>query len=88
MPDTISEAEPSTPLWAAVWATGLGVSSLTAAEMLSFSLLTPIGEDLGITEGMAGQALTATLSSPFSLAFSSPSSRAGSIGAICCCGSR
>ncbi|TCQ02815.1 putative MFS family arabinose efflux permease [Rhizobium sp. PP-F2F-G36] len=54
--DTIS---PSTN-WAAVWATGLGVSSLTAAEMLPVSLLTPMGTDLGITEGMAGQAVTAT----------------------------
>ncbi|WP_320188364.1 MFS transporter (plasmid) [Agrobacterium rosae] len=60
MPDTISEAEPSKSRWAAVWATGLGVSSLTAAEMLPVSLLTPMGVDLGITEGMAGQAVTAT----------------------------
>ncbi|PYE29986.1 putative MFS family arabinose efflux permease [Rhizobium sp. PP-F2F-G38] len=56
---TLDTLSPSTN-WAAVWATGLGVSSLTAAEMLPVSLLTPMGTDLGITEGMAGQAVTAT----------------------------
>ena len=39
---------------------GVGVASLKAAEMLPVSLLTPMTADLGITEGMAGQAVTAT----------------------------
>jgi len=61
MANAVSDMTTSSPTrWAAVWATGLGVSSLTAAEMLPVSLLTPMGADLGITEGMAGQAVTAT----------------------------
>ncbi|TCM46499.1 putative MFS family arabinose efflux permease [Rhizobium sp. PP-F2F-G48] len=60
MADTTLETLSPSTNWAAVWATGLGVSSLTAAEMLPVSLLTPMGTDLGITEGMAGQAVTAT----------------------------
>ncbi|TQX84017.1 MULTISPECIES: MFS transporter [Rhizobium] len=60
MADAILETASPTSRWAAVWATGLGVSSLTAAEMLPVSLLTPMGADLGITQGMAGQAVTAT----------------------------
>lgn len=60
MADPISDTGSPTGRWAAVWATGLGVSSLTAAEMLPVSLLTPMGADLGITDGMAGQAVTAT----------------------------
>lgn len=46
--------------WGAVWATSLGVAGLTAAEMLPVSLLSPMATDLGITNGMAGQAITAT----------------------------
>jgi predicted MFS family arabinose efflux permease len=46
--------------WAAVWTTALGVSSLTAAEMLPVSLLTPMGADLSVSEGIAGQSVTAT----------------------------
>lgn len=58
---TISTRNTPVPAnWAAVWATSLGVAALTAAEMLPVSLLSPIATDLGITEGMAGQAITAT----------------------------
>jgi predicted MFS family arabinose efflux permease len=60
MTSTVTDLPTSPTRWSAVWATGLGVSSLTAAEMLPVSLLTPMGADLGITEGMAGQAVTAT----------------------------
>lgn len=37
----------------------MGVTSLIAAEFIPVSLLTPIARDLGITEGMAGQTVTA-----------------------------
>ncbi len=60
MADATAETNSATTHWAAVWATALGVSSLTAAEMLPVSLLTPMGDDLSISEGMAGQAVTAT----------------------------
>jgi predicted MFS family arabinose efflux permease len=38
----------------------LGVFGLVTAEFLPASLLTPMAADLGITEGMAGQAVTVT----------------------------
>jgi predicted MFS family arabinose efflux permease len=43
-----------------VWALAFGVASLSTAEMLPVSLLTPIAADLGVTAGTAGQAVTAT----------------------------
>ncbi|MGI6854975.1 MFS transporter [Mesorhizobium sp. 1B3] len=52
-----AEAEPA---WGAVFAMTLGVFGLVTAEFLPASLLTPMAIDLGITEGMAGQAVTAT----------------------------
>ncbi len=48
------------PVWSAVFATALAVVGLTMSEMLPSSLLTPIARDLGITEGLAGQAATVT----------------------------
>jgi len=48
------------PAWAAVVSLSLGVFGLVTAEFLPASLLTPMATDLGITEGMAGQAVTAT----------------------------
>jgi predicted MFS family arabinose efflux permease len=48
------------PAWAAVLAMSLGVFSLVTAEFLPASLLTPMATDLGVTEGAAGQAVTAT----------------------------
>lgn len=47
------------PHWSAVFSLFMGVTSLIAAEFIPVSLLTPIAQDLGITEGMAGQAVTA-----------------------------
>src|ERR1700754_2486488 len=49
-----------TPAWGAVGAMALGVFGLVTAEFLPASLLTPMAADLGITEGLAGQAVTAT----------------------------
>ena len=45
--------------WSAVFSLFMGVTSLIAAEFIPVSLLTPIAQDLGITEGMAGQSVTA-----------------------------
>lgn len=47
-----------TPYWSAVFSLFMGVTSLIAAEFIPVSLLTPMALDLGITEGMAGQAVT------------------------------
>jgi len=48
------------PAWGAVVSMTLGVFGLVGAEFLPASLLTPMAADLGVTEGMAGQAVTAT----------------------------
>lgn len=45
--------------WAAVFSLFMGVTSLIAAEFIPVSLLTLISADLSITEGMAGQTVTA-----------------------------
>ena len=48
------------PAWAAVGSMALGVFALVAAEFLPASLLTPIAADFKISEGVAGQTVTAT----------------------------
>lgn len=48
------------PAWGAVISMSLGVFGLVGAEFLPASLLTPMAADLGISEGLAGQAVTAT----------------------------
>lgn len=48
------------PAWGAVFAVALGVAGLSTAEMLPASLLTPMASDLHISEGLAGQTVTAT----------------------------
>ena len=48
------------PAWAAVVSLGLGIFTLVASEFLPASLLSPIAAELGITEGAAGQLVTAT----------------------------
>ncbi|MER8708938.1 MFS transporter [Mesorhizobium sp. M0220] len=52
--------QPSGPAWGAVISLSLGIFGLVTAEFLPVSLLTPLAHDLGITEGAAGQAMTAT----------------------------
>lgn len=52
--------ERAEPLWGAVVSLSLGVFGLVTAEFLPASLLTPLAQDLGISEGTAGQAVTAT----------------------------
>src|SRR5207247_4686697 len=49
------------PDWNAVWALTIGVSGLIIAEFLPAGMLTPMAKDLGISEGLAGPAVTATL---------------------------
>lgn len=45
--------------WSAVFSLFIGVTSLIAAEFIPVSLLTPIAQAMHITEGMAGQSVTA-----------------------------
>jgi predicted MFS family arabinose efflux permease len=64
MSETVVEARAESPAldpaWAAVFSLALGVFGLVTAEFLPASLLTPIAADLGITNGAAGQTVTAT----------------------------
>ena len=53
-------SQQANPAWGAVISMALGVFGLVTAEFLPASLLTPMAADLGITEGMAGQAVTVT----------------------------
>ncbi|RYZ63988.1 MAG: MFS transporter, partial [Proteobacteria bacterium] len=46
--------------WAGVWAMTFCVSGIMIGEFLPAGLLTPMARDLNISEGMAGQAVTAT----------------------------
>lgn len=48
------------PAWRAVYALALGVFGLIVAEFLPASLLPPMAASLNVSEGMAGQAVTAT----------------------------
>ncbi|PZU86802.1 MAG: MFS transporter [Chelatococcus sp.] len=52
--------ERDAPAWAAVASLVLGVFGLVTAEFLPASLLTPIAAELGISDGAAGQSVTAT----------------------------
>jgi predicted MFS family arabinose efflux permease len=52
--------ESDNPAWNAIVAIALGVAGLIIAEFLPAGMLTPMASDLGITEGVAGQAVTAT----------------------------
>lgn len=51
---------PRKAVWAGVVSLGLGIFTLVASEFLPASLLSPIAADLGVTEGVAGQLVTAT----------------------------
>ena len=59
----LAAAEPqerSEPAWPAVFSMALGVFGLVTTEFLPASLLTKLSTDLGISEGAAGQTVTAT----------------------------
>jgi predicted MFS family arabinose efflux permease len=51
---------PERASWTAVFSLTLGVFGLVTAEFLPASLLTPMASGLGISEALAGQAVTAT----------------------------
>ena len=59
-PGAFSEAEPAAPAWMAVFSLAMGVFGLLTAEYLPASLLTLMATDLGVSEAMAGQAVTVT----------------------------
>ncbi|MGE8207875.1 MAG: MFS transporter [Stenotrophomonas rhizophila] len=61
-PDSVawSSGEPSSPAWVAVFSLAMGVFGLLTAEYLPASLLTPMAADLGVSEALAGQAVTVT----------------------------
>ncbi len=48
------------PAWVAVFSLAMGVFGLLTAEYLPASLLTPMATDLGVSEALAGQAVTVT----------------------------
>jgi len=52
--------EPTTAAWMAVFSLAMGVFGLLTAEYLPASLLTPMAVDLGVSEALAGQAVTVT----------------------------
>lgn len=54
-----SEFNAGAARWSAIFSLFMGVVGLIAAEFIPVSLLTPIARDLGVTEGMAGQSVTA-----------------------------
>jgi DHA1 family purine ribonucleoside efflux pump-like MFS transporter len=59
----LAAAEPqerTEPAWPAVFSMALGVFGLVTTEFLPASLLTKLSADLGISEGAAGQTVTAT----------------------------
>jgi DHA1 family purine ribonucleoside efflux pump-like MFS transporter len=53
-------SESAAPAWAAVASLSLGVFGLVTAEFLPASLLTRMAGDLNVSDGAAGQAVTAT----------------------------
>src|SRR5476651_588964 len=57
---TEADAEPATPAWMAVFSLAMGVFGLLTAEYLPASLLTPMAVELGVSEALAGQAVTVT----------------------------
>jgi predicted MFS family arabinose efflux permease len=57
---TIALPRETVPAWGAVVSMMLGVFGLVTAEFLPASLLSPMARDLGVTEGLAGQAVTTT----------------------------
>lgn len=61
-PDSVTRerGEPSSSAWVAVFSLAMGVFGLLTAEYLPASLLTPMAADLGVSEALAGQAVTAT----------------------------
>ena len=59
-PGAGADVEPAEPAWLAVFSLALGVFGLLTAEYLPASLLTLMATDLGVSEALAGQAVTVT----------------------------
>lgn len=59
-PDDITHEAPVTAAWLAVFSLTMGVFGLLTAEYLPASLLTPMAAELGVSEALAGQAVTVT----------------------------
>ncbi|PPC74737.1 MFS transporter, partial [Pokkaliibacter plantistimulans] len=57
-PETTAQHEQQTAHWSSVFAMSLCVFALIASEFMPVSLLTPIGSDLQVSEGMVGQSIT------------------------------
>ncbi|KAA8553647.1 MFS transporter [Pseudomonas marginalis] len=55
-----ADVEPATPAWMAVFSLAMGVFGILTAEYLPASLLTLMSADLGVSEALAGQAVTVT----------------------------
>lgn len=60
--DAAAQARWSTSTWLAVISMSVATFALVSAEFLPAGLLTPMAADLGISEGTAGQVVTATAS--------------------------
>ncbi|MBP2302409.1 MFS transporter [Azospirillum picis] len=60
IPDTLAQEDPTSPAWLAIFSLTMGVFGLLTAEYLPASLLTPMAVDLGVSEALAGQAVTVT----------------------------
>ncbi|TIT48284.1 MAG: MFS transporter, partial [Mesorhizobium sp.] len=58
--DAAAPATWSATTWFAVLSLAATSFALVSAEFLPASLLTPMARDLGVSEGVAGQAVTAT----------------------------
>jgi predicted MFS family arabinose efflux permease len=56
----VAARQEGSPAWPAVVSLSFGVFSLVTAEFLPASLLTPMARDLFVSDGLAGQAVTAT----------------------------
>lgn len=59
-PNRAVDSAPTSPAWMAVFSLAMGVFGLLTAEYLPASLLTPMASDLGVSEALAGQAVTVT----------------------------
>jgi len=57
---TADLAAPASAAWMAVFSLAMGVFGLLTAEYLPASLLTPMARDLGVSQALAGQAVTVT----------------------------
>ncbi|MGN7773806.1 MFS transporter [Phyllobacterium sp. 22552] len=59
-PDDVVHNPPVSAAWLAVFSLTMGVFGLLTAEYLPASLLTPMAAELGVSEALAGQAVTVT----------------------------